>query len=209
MFADVRIRFERSKNSVWKKFRPHILGASGGRVGPGMAKTRIAAVALALILGWSLQGTAQTVQYVTITAYNTNSGGSMQTSLPLQTNQLVSCAASQGVYSMTGNFANGVSFTLVSNGPFTGLTNITVTQNPGTFPAPAVATFQITTPATTTVISNYVPADAIVIPASATGSVQIILESSPDLVNWTAAEPRTYGASAGTNRFFRVRAVAN
>jgi hypothetical protein len=61
----------------------------------------------------------------------------------------------------------------------------------------------------TTVVSNYVPADAIVIPASATGNVQIILESSPDLVNWTAASPGTYGASAGTNRFFRVRASVN
>jgi hypothetical protein len=59
------------------------------------------------------------------------------------------------------------------------------------------------------VVSNYRPADAIVIPASATGNVQIILESSPDLVNWTAANPGTYGASAGTNRFFRVRAAAN
>jgi len=71
------------------------------------------------------------------------------------------------------------------------------------------ATFKIETPATATVVSNYVPADAIVIPASATGNVQIILESSPDLVNWTAASPGTYGASAGTNRFFRVRAAAN
>ena len=61
----------------------------------------------------------------------------------------------------------------------------------------------------TATVSNYIPADAIVIPASATGSVQIILESSPDLVNWTAASPGTYGASAGTNRFFRVRGAAN
>lgn len=59
---------------------------------------------------------------------------------------------------------------------------------------------------TATVISNYVPADAIVVPASLSGNVQIILESSPDLVNWTAASPGTYGAAAGTNRFFRVRA---
>jgi hypothetical protein len=56
------------------------------------------------------------------------------------------------------------------------------------------------------VIPNYVPADAIVIPASATGNVQIILESSPDLVNWTAANPGIYGPSEATNRFFRVRA---
>jgi hypothetical protein len=86
----------------------------------------------------------------------------------------------------------------------TGLTNVFVTG----FSA-GWATFKIETPTTATVVSNYVPADAIVIPASATGNVQIILESSPDLVNWTAANPGIYGASAGTNRFFRVRAAAN
>jgi hypothetical protein len=166
---------------------------------------KTAAVALALILGWSLQGTAQTVQAVTVTAYNTSTGGGSQSYLPLQTNQIISLVGSAGsVYSIYGYFPSGVSFAFPSNGIFTGLTNVTVTQEAGTFPSAAVATFQITTPATTTVISNYVPADAIVIPASATGSVQIILESSPDLVNWTAAEPGTYGASAGTNRFFRV-----
>jgi hypothetical protein len=69
------------------------------------------------------------------------------------------------------------------------------------------ATYQITTPATANVISNNVPADAIVIPASARGSVEVILESSPDLINWTAANPGLYGPSAATNRFFRVRAT--
>ena len=86
----------------------------------------------------------------------------------------------------------------------TGMTNIAV---PGY--GPGWATFKIETPTTATVVSNYVPADAIVIPASTTGNVQIILESSPDLVNWTAANPGIYGASAGTNRFFRVRAAVN
>jgi hypothetical protein len=75
--------------------------------------------------------------------------------------------------------------------------------------SPGFVTLGIETPATANVISNYIPVEAIVIPASATGSVQIILESSPDLVNWTAAEPGTYGASAGTNRFFRVRAAVS
>jgi uncharacterized membrane protein YadS len=69
------------------------------------------------------------------------------------------------------------------------------------------ATFQIKTTMVATVVSNCVPADAIVIPASATGTVQIILESSPELVNWTAANPGICGASAGTNGFFSVRAA--
>lgn len=50
------------------------------------------------------------------------------------------------------------------------------------------------------------PSTAVVIPEDATGLVQIILESSTDLVNWTAANPGTYGAST-SKRFFRVRAV--
>ena len=147
---------------------------------------------------------------MTVTATGTfiNNGWVGSTSnLPLQTNQIVSEVGS-GIYSFSivGTFPNGVSLLWPSSGVFTGLTNIAVTSQGG---SPAIATFQITTPASTTVVSNYVPADAIVIPASATGNVQIILESSPDLVNWTAASPGTYGASAGTNRFFRVRAAVN
>ena len=175
-------------------------------------------VALALILGWSFKGAGQTVQYVTLTGTTTNGNN-----LPVQTNQIVSVvgydwSASSTIY---GFSQNGVTMNITPFAPagsqslsgshipqiFTGLTNIAVKANSTYYPG--AATFQITTPATATVISNYVPADAIVIPASATGSVQIILESSPDLVNWTAASPGTYGASAGTNRFFRVRAAAN
>jgi hypothetical protein len=51
-----------------------------------------------------------------------------------------------------------------------------------------------------------VPSTAVVIPADAAGPVQIVLESSQDLVNWVPALPGTYGAST-TNRFFRVRAI--
>jgi len=50
------------------------------------------------------------------------------------------------------------------------------------------------------------PTSAVVIPTDATGPVNVILESSTDLVTWTAANPGTYGAST-TKRFFRVRAV--
>ena len=56
-----------------------------------------------------------------------------------------------------------------------------------------------------TVLEN-TPSTAVVIPTDATGPVNIVLESSADLVNWTAALPGAYGAST-TNRFFRVRAV--
>ena len=56
--------------------------------------------------------------------------------------------------------------------------------------------------ATTTTI----PTSAVVIPTDATGPVNVILESSTDLVTWTQANHGTYGAST-TKRFFRVRAV--
>jgi hypothetical protein len=51
-----------------------------------------------------------------------------------------------------------------------------------------------------------IPTSAVVIPTDATGPVDIILESSTDLVTWTQANPGTYGAST-SKRFFRVRAV--
>jgi hypothetical protein len=63
------------------------------------------------------------------------------------------------------------------------------------------ATFQVTDNQ-----PQFSPSTAVVIPADATGPVNIVLESSPDLVNWTGALPGTY-ASSTTNRFFRVRAV--
>jgi hypothetical protein len=56
--------------------------------------------------------------------------------------------------------------------------------------------------------STTIPKCAVVIPSDATGPVEIKLESSQDMVNWDAALPGIYGASA-TNRFFRVRAEHN
>lgn len=51
------------------------------------------------------------------------------------------------------------------------------------------------------------PANAVVIPANASGNIQIALESSADMVTWTAANPGSYSSST-QNRFFRVRAIA-
>ena len=53
--------------------------------------------------------------------------------------------------------------------------------------------------------STGIPSTAVVIPTNATGQVNIILESSTDLVTWVTATPGSYGA-ATQNRFFRVRA---
>ena len=133
--------------------------------------------------------------------------------------QIVSITGRSGVGPLTVNLfhSSGISVGTTNLGTYTGLTNIsasatyTYSYSGGIYYYsynPALITFSVTTPSLfSNVVSNYIPADAIVIPASATGNVQIILESSPDLVNWTAANPGTYGASAGTNRFFRVRAA--
>ena len=158
------------------------------------------------IIAWPLSGTAQTVQYVTIC--NTNNTAPVD--YPVQTNQLISFVGAYQVTSARGTLPNGrtVDIPAPSSSPFqifTGLTTLTVRAGNVT----EYAVFQVTTPGSANVISNYVPADAIVIPASITGNVQIILESSQDLLNWSAANPGTYGPSSATNRFFRVRALLN
>ena len=51
-----------------------------------------------------------------------------------------------------------------------------------------------------------IPSNAVVIPSDSSGPVQIILESSEDMVNWNSANPGSYGASTN-ERFFRIRAV--
>lgn len=54
-------------------------------------------------------------------------------------------------------------------------------------------------------IPDQIPLNTVVIPTDASGPVNIILESSVDLVNWTLASPGAYATST-SNRFFRVRA---
>ena len=53
--------------------------------------------------------------------------------------------------------------------------------------------------------SGYLPQNTVVIPTDAGGPVQILLESSIDLLTWSPVSPGTYGASTAS-RFFRVRA---
>ncbi|HEY5044185.1 MAG TPA: hypothetical protein VIK53_19615 [Verrucomicrobiae bacterium] len=94
---------------------------------------------------------------------------------------------------------SGTGVAVAGNAFFTGVTNISVSSYGGV----SALTFTITTPS----VQSSIPANAVVIPTDATGPVQIVLESSSDLVNWTSSLPGTYG-STYTNRFFRVRAIA-
>ena len=106
-----------------------------------------------------------------------------------------------GVQSKQLAGTGSISTVFTGGAVFTGVTNITVLANfNGTV---AALTFTATTPTA----QSLIPANAVVIPTDATGPVQIVLESSSDLVNWTSSLPGTYG-STYTNRFFRVRAIA-
>jgi len=50
------------------------------------------------------------------------------------------------------------------------------------------------------------PSGAVMVPSDSSGSVQVILESSTNLIAWASALPGNYG-STSQNMFFRVRAV--
>ena len=54
--------------------------------------------------------------------------------------------------------------------------------------------------------SALIPLASVVVPADATGDVDVILEQSTDMITWTQCLPGTYNAST-QKRFFRVRAV--
>jgi len=104
-----------------------------------------------------------------------------------------------GVSNFTGVSANGYADSSLSVGTIAGPASIFV-QNTTGF---KVVTFRLKDNTSTT---ETVPTSAVVIPSDATGPVNVILESSSDLVTWTQANPGTYGSST-SKRFFRVRAV--
>ena len=66
----------------------------------------------------------------------------------------------------------------------------------------AYAVLKITEPTSDEVI----PKNCVVIPADAAGPVEIILESSEDLITWTPTAAGAYGKGRG-KRFFRVRSL--
>jgi hypothetical protein len=54
---------------------------------------------------------------------------------------------------------------------------------------------------------SLLPSNSIVIPDNTIGTVAVVLESSTDLVNWSAALPGDYSNTV-SKRFFRIRATA-
>ncbi len=116
-------------------------------------------------------------------------------------------ARNQSSQSATLDFGNGASYSTTTGAfpdqthQFTGPLTLTISVNGGISAFHAV-NYKITN--STAVYAS--PSNAVVIPTNATGNVQIILESSTDLINWSAANPGTYSPTTA-NRFFRVRAV--
>ena len=104
-----------------------------------------------------------------------------------------------GTSNFTGTVYNGYAYNTLSVGTIVGPASLVVENSPGF----RIVTFRLRDNTSTTTTT---PTSAVVIPTDATGPVDVILESSTDLVNWTQANPGTYGAST-TKRFFRVRAV--
>jgi hypothetical protein len=96
----------------------------------------------------------------------------------------------------------GKSFTVAAQEPFPRVAGpATISLPAATDPRGSFCTIEVSDPG-----DSFVPSNAVVVPADSGGPVTIVLESSADLVTWTAALPGTYGTST-TNRFFRVRAV--
>ena len=163
-----------------------------------------------LFFGVAVAGMAQ-AQLVTLEVDNIRHTASFDVS----TNQVITIAAydnSNTNYpgSVLLSFANGITLSPqnIKNGAaYTGLTSIglSASSSQGIVFFPSIVSFTVTTPYSS--LQSIIPANAVVIPTDATGPVQIVLESSGDLVNWTSSLPGTYG-NTYTNRFFRVRAIA-
>lgn len=132
------------------------------------------------------------------------------------TTQIVTIPAGQvfGVLTWTDNGSGNswISFT-----PTTGLTpdktlpQNTVIAGPRTVTVNAgqnglICTYKLSVDSQTA--NQNVASQAVVIPSNATANADIIFESSPDLVNWTAAVAGSY-APTTPNRFFRVRLVTH
>jgi hypothetical protein len=121
--------------------------------------------------------------------------------------------ANSGAFSYTVSYSNSIysyfGTTSLSEGTFlaTGPCSITFTITSQQVATNAYAINVLRqVEATNSASFQIIPSTAVVIPSDSSGPVTIVLESSPDLVDWHSSMPGQYGASY-TNRFFRVRAI--
>lgn len=103
---------------------------------------------------------------------------------------------------LTGDFSGGPSS---SSGHTPGLPTI---AGPATITLSTDGSYAVFCSIEISSAEQLTPSTAVVIPADSGGPVNIILESSIDLITWTSALPGTYGTST-EKRFFRVRAERN
>lgn len=154
-------------------------------------------------------------EIVTLTA-TAPAGSSNNTQLVVATNTVIQIlhirpSRSSGIVTIQ---KNNISFlyskTIIQGDPqnkpiLTGPATITVTAYDSNYPDDVLCTLSLT-PQNQTETNQFTPNTGVVIPADSNGPVNIILESSVDLINWIPANPGTYGTTT-TNRFFRVRAT--
>ena len=170
-----------------------------------MKKTSFVQILLAcLVLIASMAILPARAEIVTLSVWIQNPTNS----IAVATNQIVQVTSFGGSSPEVWlSHSSGVTASGTVGGKYTGITNISIyaasSPNNPNAKFPGLVTFTIAS----STDSSIIPANCVVIPSDATGPVQILLESSADLVSWTGALPGTYGASS-TNRFFRVRAVA-
>lgn len=174
-----------------------------------------ALVCLAVILGLHSQAQSSTYTNLVVPGFSQTASLSVSTgqvarivtarlrayNSSVAAGQITVTVGSDSFIYQADDFA-GVAVARGTPGPPTvvGPATITLSAIVGTGASPIFCTIELTSPA-----AQLMPSTAVVIPADSGGPVNIILESSVDLVNWTAALPGTYGTTT-TNRFFRVRA---
>ena len=145
-------------------------------------KTKTITCFVLLILCVALSSKAQTVQYVTLEIQSVQLSPNT-VSYAVSTNQIITLVGTgvPGVF-VYGSYYNGAMLQISQASTFTSMTNIQIStpaqpSNPSLFNS--YATFKIETPSTENVITNYVPADAIVIPTSATAMCKSFLNQVP------------------------------
>ena len=151
---------------------------------------------------------AQTIQTIVVPQ---NHGADFQQNIPVlagETFEVLSWGGSpaqilkvDGTQFQYGPLSSGTTgaFSYVVAGPKT--VTLEVPAN-----VPSVFTYKLST--NSAVATQNVASTTVVIPANAAAPVDIILESSTDLITWTAALPGSSSADTA-KRFFRVRALAH
>lgn len=147
-------------------------------------------------------------EYVKLTASN-----GVPASIEIAENQTVLLMDSAGNFADTNGLNRTPHVELGNTGHFTEM--FPETSNARTGPVDGPCKFWLYPSAggmvyavlkVTTKDGSMVPGGTIVIPNDHRGAVNIHLECSADMVNWTNAPPGLYETSS-TNRFFRIRGV--